>query len=90
MYSAVVRSDPSSRPARWLATCARTLPRPAGSSAITTARPSNISQNRSLPIDVSIIPPWFAWSPAAVSSASGGPAIAGHVCLDRLEADGRP
>ena len=56
-YSALVRSESSSRPASSLATLARTLLGPAGSSDTTTARPLNISQNRSLPTAVSMLPP---------------------------------
>ena len=72
MYSALVRSDVSSRPATSLAICARTLLRPAGNSGTTTAWPSNILQNRSLPTAVSMLPHACAPLPSG-SSAAGSP-----------------
>ena len=67
-YSAFVRNDASAPPACSLATFARTLPCPAGNSDITTARPLNISQNRSLPTAASMLPPIPAPIPQPVDA----------------------
>src|SRR4029453_5304835 len=67
-YSAFVRSDASAPPASSLATLARTLLWPAGNSEITTARPLNSSQNRSLPTAASMLPPIPAPRPQPVGA----------------------
>src|SRR4029450_3253639 len=67
-YSAFVRSDASAPPASSLATLARTLLWPAGNSEITSARPLNISQNRSLPTAASMLPPIPAPRPQPVGA----------------------